>query len=60
MEMFEKICIEMIRKCREYAEDENYIGMMEYLYKKEKQVERCRTMSKGESKYVEDLMKSLK
>ena len=41
-------------------EDENYIGMMEYLYKKEKQVERCRTMSKGESKYVEDLMKSLK
>ena len=58
--MFEKICIEMIRKCREYAENENYIGMMEYLYKKEKQVERCRIMSKGESKYVDALVEQLK
>ena len=60
MEMFEKICIEMIKKCREYAEDENYTAMIEYLNKKEKQVERCRNLSKGEAKYVDALVKSLK
>ena len=60
MEMFEKICVEMIRKCRKYAEDENYIDMTEYLDKKEKQVERCRIMSKDEGKYIDALVKLLK
>lgn len=64
MEIFEKICIEMIKKCREYAEDENYTTMIEYLNKKEKQVERCRNVSKDEAKdeakYVDVLVKSLK
>lgn len=60
MEMFEKLCIEIINKCREYAEDGNYSAMIGFLNKKEKQVERCRKLSKGEAKYVDALVKSLK
>ncbi|MBQ8299910.1 MAG: hypothetical protein IJX99_08700 [Clostridia bacterium] len=59
MDIFEKICLEMIEKVREYIDDGKYIKTLEYIDKKEKQIKKiCKNRNDG--KYVDELVKSLK
>ena len=59
MDIFEKICLEMIEKVREYIDDGRYIKTLEYMDKKEKQIKKIQK-NRNEGKYVDELVKILK
>ena len=60
MNMFEKICLEMIYKVREYVEEGRYTTTLEYIDKKERQVKKLQSKYSEAGKYVDELEKILK
>ena len=60
MTIYEKMCDELIKKCKEYVFEENYEEMVSFLNKKEQQLKKCRNLLREEGKYVDALVKALK
>ena len=60
MNVFEKICLEMIDKIERLAAFGDTGGILEYIADKRNQVENCRSMSNDVGKYVDRLEKELK
>lgn len=60
MNVYEKICLEMIKKVREYIEEGNYIKTLEYMDKKERQIKKLQKKYSEAGRYIDELETLLK
>ena len=60
MVVFEQICRDIIKQIRKYADEGRLNKILDYLDKKEEQINKLSKVSHVEEEYVDELVKNLK
>ena len=60
MVVYEQICRDMIQEIRKYADEGRLNKILDYLDKKEEQINKINKVSHVEEEYVDELVKDLK